>query len=91
VTRSENQEVVSQLFDRLHREFGRMAPQIIQVMVECVGGCRLTFPDLQDLYRQERDRRIHAEFTGNNHEELAIRYRIKIRQVRRVLNKKLER
>lgn len=90
MTRHENGEVIRDLFDRLHREFGRLAPQIIQVMVESVGGVRLTFPDLQDIYREERDRRIHAEFTGNNHEELAILYRLRIRQIRRILNKKLE-
>jgi Mor family transcriptional regulator len=85
VTRHENGEVIRELFDRLHREFGRMAPQIIQVMVECVGGCRLTFPDLQDLYRQERNRRITNEFNGGNHEELAIKYRLKVRQIRRIV------
>lgn len=87
MTRSDNSEVVSQLFDRLGREFGRLAPQIIQVMVECVGGCRLTFPDLQDLYRQERNRRIRNEFTGGNWEELSIKYRLKIRHVRNIVNR----
>jgi len=90
VTRHENGEVIRELFDRLHREFGRLAPQIIKVMAESVGGVRLTFPDLQDLYRQERDRRIHLEFNGGNHEELAILYRLRPRQIRKILNKKLE-
>jgi len=86
VTRHENGEVIRDLFDRLHREFGRLAPQIIQVMVESVGGVRLTFPDLQDIYRAERNRRIRAEFTGANHEELAIKYRLKVRRIRRILH-----
>lgn len=85
MTRQENSEVVAQLFDRLHSEFGRLAPQIIQVMVDTIGGYRLTFPDLNDLYRAERNRRIRAEFTGFNHEELAIKYRLRVRTVRRVL------
>jgi Mor family transcriptional regulator len=85
MTRGDHQEAISQLFNRLHREFGNLAPAIIQVMVETVGGCRLTFPDLQDLYRQERNRRIRAEFTGANFEELAFRYRLKKRQIRRVI------
>jgi Mor family transcriptional regulator len=29
-----------------------------------------------------------AEFTGGNHEELAIKYRLRARQIRRILNKK---
>jgi Mor family transcriptional regulator len=56
-------------------------------MVETVGGLRLTFPDLQDLYRAERNRRIRNEFTGFNYEELAIKYRLKRLQVRRILTK----
>ena len=85
MTRSENQEVVRQLFDRLGREFGQLAPQIIQVMVEVAGGCRFTFPDLQDLYRQERNRRIRAEFTGGNYEELGFKYRLHPKHVRRIV------
>jgi Mor family transcriptional regulator len=85
MTRQENSEAVAQLFDRLHSEFGRMAPQIIQVMVDTIGGCRLTFPDLRTLYNTERNRRIRNEFTGANHQELAIKYRISMRSVRRVL------
>lgn len=86
MTRADNQEAVAQLFDRLHGEFGRQAPVIIQVMAETVGGLRLTFPDLGTLYRTERNRRIRLEFHGNNLEELAIKYRLRKRQVRRIVN-----
>jgi Mor family transcriptional regulator len=85
MTRQENSEAVAQLFDRLHTEFGRLAPAIIRVLVESVGGCRLTFPDLNDLYRAERNRRIRIEFIGNNYEELAIKYGVGVRTVRKVL------
>lgn len=87
MTRSDHQEAIAQLFDRLHNEFGRFAPQIIQIMAECVGGCRLTFPDLQDLYRSERNRRIRNEFRGNNIEELSILYRLRPRQIRNIVNR----
>ncbi len=87
MTRSGNQEAIEELFGRLQREFGNMAPMIIKVMVDTVGGLRLTFPDLQDLYREERNRRIKKEFTGFNYDELAIKYRLKNRQVRRILIK----
>jgi len=86
MTRSGNQEAVEELFGRFQREFGNMAPLIIKVMVETVGGLRLTFPDLQDLYRSERNRRLQNEFTGFNYEELAIKYRLKCRQVRRIIH-----
>lgn len=85
MTRAEHTEVVTELFSRLQGEFGNMAPQIIQVMVEVVGGYRITFPDFQDLYRAERNRRLRTEFTGGNYQELAIKYRLRVRQVRRIV------
>lgn len=85
MTRQENNDVVGQLFERLHAEFGRQAPAIIRVLVEAVGGCRLTFPDFENLYRAERNHRIRNEFNGVNMEELAIRYRLQKRQVRRIV------
>lgn len=86
MTRSDNSEAIALLFDRFHCEFGGLAPQIIQIMVECIGGCRLTFPDFRDLYRAERNRRIRNEFTGANYQELAILYRLTPRQVRHIIN-----
>lgn len=86
-SRSDNTDAIEELFERLQREFGNLAPLIIQVMIQSIGGLRLTFPDLQDLYRRERNRRIMLEFTGFNHEELAIKYRIKARQVRRIVQR----
>lgn len=85
MTRTGNSDVIQEVFIRLNQEFGNLAPQIIRVLVGCMGGVRLTFPDLEDLYRQERNRRIKNEFTGFNYEELAIRYRLKCRQVRRIV------
>lgn len=83
--RGENQEIIEELFSQLHGEFGALAPRIINKMVSVLGGSRITFPDLKYLYRQERDRRIRIEFTGTNHEELAIKYGIKTRWVREIL------
>jgi Mor family transcriptional regulator len=86
VTRAENQEAVSQLFECLQRELGSLAPAVIKIMAECIGGHRLTFPDLQELYRQERNRRIRVEFTGFNLQELGFKYRLHPKQVRRIVN-----
>lgn len=84
-SRTENSEAIDQLFERLHQEFGNLAPMIIQVMVESVGGMRITFPGLRDIYRQARNRQIRSEFTGVNHIELGIKYRLKPRQIRRIV------
>ena len=85
MSRGENQEVIEELFGQLHAKFGEFAPEIIKTLVEVLGGARLTFPDFDFLYRQERNRRIRNEFTGCNHEELAIRYRVSKKHVRRIL------
>lgn len=87
MTRGDNREVIAELFDRLHAEFGGMAPNIIKIMVMVLGKTRVTFPDVDYLYRQERNRRIRIEFKGANHEELAIKYKLKSRQIRRILLK----
>jgi Mor family transcriptional regulator len=85
MTRSDNTEAIDQLFSELQREFGNLAPLIIQVLARTVGGLRLTFPDLRDLYRAERNRRICCEFTGCNFDELSIKYRLKVRWIRKIL------
>lgn len=74
-----------ELFDGLQQRFGNNAGEIIQAIVEICGGMQIRIPDLQYLYRQERNRRIRNEFTGFNYDELAIRYRLKCRQIRRIV------
>lgn len=85
MTRHQNSEIIQEVFATLQHEFGNMAPRIITVLAGCIGGARLTFPDLQELYRQERNRLIRIEFNGVNYEELAIKYRLRVRQVRRII------
>ena len=52
-----------------------------------LGGIRMTIPDMEELIRRERNRQIRNEFHGNNIEELAIKYQLKIRQVRNIVNR----
>lgn len=85
--RSRKHQAAEELFDGFHRRFGELAPLIIQFMVESAGGLQIRIPDLQDLWRKERNRRIRNEFTGFNYEELAIKYGIKARQVRRIVQR----
>ena len=83
----ENAEVLECFFGRLERELGELAPAVVKMMAEELGGCRLTFPDLGELERQQRDRLIRARFTGSNHQELALRFSLSERQIRNVLKK----
>lgn len=82
----EAQQHIWRLRERLHREFE--APIVIrffQVLAEELGGVRLTMPDLEEHYRWERNRRMRNEFNGVNVVELAIKYRLQARQVRRIV------
>ncbi|TLM60961.1 MAG: hypothetical protein FDZ69_13715 [Deltaproteobacteria bacterium] len=83
--RDDNRGLIRQLLLRLHVDFGELAPAIIKIMAEEVGGARLIFPDMKALCRSDRNSRIRADFKGNNHEDLAIKYGIKKRQVRRIV------
>lgn len=84
--RDYNRQAIEEAFRTLYQNYGELAPRIINDLVICFGGLRITFPDLQDLYREERNRKIRNEFTGFNYEELAIKYRLKCRQVRRIVS-----
>ena len=89
MTRMDNREMLSQCFQRFCHEFGEASGQkIIKVIIEELGGLRVTIPDVKVLCREERDRKIRAYFNGVNHKEIAIRYQISESQVRRILNDK---
>lgn len=87
MTRDYNRQAIEEAFDMLRRNYGNLAPQIINDLVISFGGLRLTFPDLQDLYREERNRRIRCEFTGFNYAELGIKYRLHPRMIKKILVK----
>jgi Mor family transcriptional regulator len=82
-----SKEALQRLFQRLQADFGQASGQaIIKTIIEECGGMRISLPDMQDLWREERDRRIRNKFTGANHEELAINFGLSVDQVRRIVN-----
>lgn len=79
---------ILRLRERLEKEFLRpMVDHFFRVLAEELGGVRMTLPSLRDHYRMERNRRIRNEFNGANLDDLAIRYRMTVRQVRRVVGR----
>jgi Mor family transcriptional regulator len=89
MNRQENAAAIETLLSRLRADFGKpLSEKIIQAMAETIGGMRLTFPSMKDLDRNRRNARINREFSGFNHVELAERYGLKIRQIRRILHGK---
>lgn len=63
-----------------------IANGILHIMVDTLGGCRLTFPDMADYQRMQRDSRIRSAFNGRNYEELACQFNMSSAQVRRVVS-----
>jgi hypothetical protein len=47
---------------------------------------RISFPDHQDLYREERNRKIRTMFTGDNYKELSVIFDLDISHVWRIVN-----
>jgi len=88
MTRGENREMVDHLFKRLIAEHGeRVGMSIIRTIILEVGGLRLTIPDIKQLEREERDRKIREKFTGFNCKELGYIYGLSAMQVRRIVMK----
>ncbi len=85
--KSENRDALDRLFRRLTADFGIASGQaVIKTIIEELGGLRVTIPDLHDLFREERNRRIITQFNGANHAELAERYGLRVRQIRNIVD-----
>ncbi len=82
----DSREHLTRLADRYKQEFGlEMGLRIQRILIEELGGLRLTIPDIRELAKEERNERIRAAFTGANHEELALRFGCSVRHVRRIV------
>lgn len=79
-------EALERMFARMVRELGAAdAEKMVTMMSEEIGGFRLTFPDLPAISRMVRNQQICDAFTGNNLEELALRYHRHPVQIRRII------
>ncbi len=88
MVRSEYQEAIEQCVYRLATICGSADPRIIlRILYEELGGMRLNIPTIKDLEIEERDRRIRLAFNGVNYHELAVRWGLSVRHVRRIVNK----
>lgn len=87
--RSENHEAIEFFFSQLCSNFGYASGEAIKrIMIETLGGMRITVPTLKNLCREERDQRIRNLFNGANHQELAIMFDLAVGQIRKIVNKK---
>lgn len=67
----------------------RIGPEALNVVFDVLGGTRPNVPMHDrfwvDLEREVRDSRICREFRGNNLLEVAERYQLSARQIRRIV------
>jgi Mor transcription activator family len=80
-----NQEILWSLYLRLSDEFGEASGKaIMQKLLFELRDMRLTFPNFEDLAREERNRKIRAEFRGN-YSETALRWGMSPAAVRKIV------
>ena len=85
--KSETRDILNRLFHRLRADFGEASGKaIIRTIIEELGGLRLSFPDMREILREERDQRVRARFRGN-YDELASSFGLSPRQVRNIIKK----
>lgn len=85
--KSDNREAINGLFRRVCAEFGEASgAAIVRTIVEELGGLRISVPDIHDLEREERDRRIRILFNGTNYSDLSERFGLSRSQVRNIID-----
>lgn len=83
--RNENLKFISCLYCRLNKEFGDASGKaIMQKFIQELKSMRISFPDLQDLAREDRDRRIKEAHGGIT--EIALRFGMSEKQIGRIRN-----
>jgi len=87
-TNPENTEALLSLYNYLCELFQpASAEAIMRKFLLELKGCRISFPDYEDLYREERNRKIRSMFTGQNYKELACIFNLSPRRIWEIVNK----
>jgi len=85
----ENTAALVALYACLSDRFGDASgKEIMRKFIIELAGLRISFPDYEDLAREERNRKIKTLFNGNNYRELSIRFDLSFRQVWGIVNEK---
>lgn len=83
---------IKRLFRKLREKLGRKTGnQVIELVLDELSGMRLVFPTAREVGRWDRDAQIIELFDGGNHQELADRFGIRPRQIRRILHREVAR
>ncbi|KAA0250640.1 MAG: hypothetical protein EDM77_03740 [Candidatus Jettenia sp. AMX1] len=73
-------DALDQLYQRFCADFG---PDVAE---KELSGCRISIPKASYFIREARNKRIKMLFHGGNYEELALRFGITTRLVRRIVH-----
>ncbi|GAB63086.1 MAG: hypothetical protein DWB56_06800 [Candidatus Jettenia sp.] len=80
-------DALDQLYQRFCADFGPdVAEKVFKVFVQELSGCRISIPKASYFIREARNKRIKMLFHGGNYEELALRFGITTRLVRRIVH-----
>jgi hypothetical protein len=75
------------LFNYLCEQFGDASgKEIMRAFILELKGQRVSFPSHQDLYREDRNRKIRSMFTGSNYKELSTLFDLDVSHVWRIVN-----
>jgi Mor family transcriptional regulator len=84
----DNAEALLVLYAYLCELFGQSSGEaIMRKFLMELKNCRISFPDYEDLYREERNRKIKSMFNGSNYKELATRFNLAESWIWRIVNK----
>jgi len=89
VNRSEKyfEQFVKRLYEEIGNVFGE---RVLRILIEEIGGLRVSIPDFRELERKERNKKIKNKFNGANVKEIAYYFNISESQVRRIVTGKGE-
>ncbi len=83
----EGKDALERFAKRLMVVYGApVAGGVQRILIEELGGMRVTIPDLRQLNRSALYDRIRKEFNGANCTELSLRSGLSPRQIRRIVN-----
>lgn len=77
---------LEELYNRLCEQQTLTPRVVMQVLVQTLGGERITIPSQGFLGRKERNGRIRNAFHGGNYRELSARFGLTEKMVRRIVH-----
>lgn len=84
-----NHRELEELYNRLCLTSEQLTPRaVMKVIIQTLGGSRISIPTLKYIERVERDKKIRSVFHGGNYRELAVRFGLTENSIRRIVHGK---